>query len=220
MPSDSVNSLTDFYVCPIKCLGSIVTALIKLLSISHNLTELILVDLAVERYEANRLLDHLSITLNQRLKRLSLINLTNNHCFLTQIAMFSNLQVYRIQNTNGIVETVLTQILPNCVFNLSSQVLKISPQQIDSLVIRSISSHEQLKHLVIVQNKHTPKTIMSCDALSWTSFPHRIRLHLHTDELNCDLLLQLGAPFYSVIRQNVKIYCFMFVCLKKIIALV
>lgn len=92
--------------------------------------------------------------------------------------------------------------------DFSFQILKISPQQIDNVVISSISSYTQLKHLVIEQNKHTPQTIVSCDALSWISFPRWIRLHLHTDELNYDLLLQSRAPFYSVIRQNVKFYCF------------
>lgn len=94
---NSVSNFANFYICLTKCLGSIVTALIKLLSSSHSLTELILADLAVERYEANRMLDHLSVALSQRLKRLSLINLTNNHCFFTQIAMFSNLQVYKLE---------------------------------------------------------------------------------------------------------------------------
>lgn len=92
----------NLYIFPTKCLGLIVTALIKLLTSSQNLSELILVDLAVERYEANRILDHLSVTLSQQLKRLSLINLTSNHCFLTQIAMFSNLKVSKLNRANNI----------------------------------------------------------------------------------------------------------------------
>lgn len=57
------------------------------------LCELELVDLVLERYEANSLMDQISIGLSQSLKVLSIINLTTNHCPLQQISMLSNLEV-------------------------------------------------------------------------------------------------------------------------------
>lgn len=74
-------------------IGLIVTALMNLLSNIHNLNELALKNLVVERFEANRLLDRLSVALSTKIKRLTLVNLTENHCSLPQIAMFSNLEV-------------------------------------------------------------------------------------------------------------------------------
>lgn len=65
----------------------------NLLSNLQSLNELALMNLAVERFEANRLLDRLSVALSTKIKRLTLINVTANHCSLPQIAMFSNLEV-------------------------------------------------------------------------------------------------------------------------------
>lgn len=73
--------------------GLVVSALMHLLLRLPNLTELVVINLCVERYEANRLLDYISVALSASMKHLTLVNLTESHCALTQIEMFSNLEV-------------------------------------------------------------------------------------------------------------------------------
>lgn len=60
----------------------------------QKLRELELVDLVLERFEANGLMDQMAINLSQSLKVLSVVNFTINHCPLQQIAMMSNLEVF------------------------------------------------------------------------------------------------------------------------------
>lgn len=64
----------------------------KLLPKMPKLIELELIDLVLEKYEANSLMDQLSLCL-QSLKQISIINLTLNHCPAQQIMMISNLEV-------------------------------------------------------------------------------------------------------------------------------
>lgn len=65
----------------------------KMLSEIKKLRELELIDFVLEKYEANSLMDHISLCLNQCLRKFSIINLTINHCPLQQISMLSNLEV-------------------------------------------------------------------------------------------------------------------------------
>lgn len=74
-------------------LGQLIGSFKKLLPKMQKLCDLELVDLLLERYEANSLMDQMSISLNHSLKVLSAVNLTINHCPLQQIAMMSNLEV-------------------------------------------------------------------------------------------------------------------------------
>lgn len=60
----------------------------------RKLCDLQLVDLVLEKYEANSLMDLISLCLNQTLKELVAINLTISHCPLQQIGMLSNLKVH------------------------------------------------------------------------------------------------------------------------------
>ncbi|XP_031622465.1 uncharacterized protein LOC116340235 [Contarinia nasturtii] len=152
--------------------GQLIGSFKKLLSKMPNLCELELVDLVLERYEANSLMDQISIGLSQSLKVLSIINLTVNHCPLQQISMLSNLEI-----------------------------LKISPQNIDDSMLRLIAV-SKLKHLHIVQNENTPKTVMPCTAKAWTHFKRvaseNIHVHLETNSNRngeCDLVIQPEAPF-------------------------
>lgn len=73
--------------------GEITTALKNLLSNLQSLKEVILTDLILERFEANRLMDHVSFSLYNKIDKIALINLTVNHCPLLQLNMFSNLKV-------------------------------------------------------------------------------------------------------------------------------
>lgn len=65
----------------------------QLLPHLKDLSELAVLNMSVERFEANRLLDCISLALSAKLKHLTLVNLTERHCSLAQIGMFSNLQV-------------------------------------------------------------------------------------------------------------------------------
>lgn len=65
----------------------------KLLTRMSKLCDLILVDLVLEKYEANSLMDVISLQLNQSMKEFTAINLTVNHCPFQQVAMLSNLKV-------------------------------------------------------------------------------------------------------------------------------
>lgn len=64
----------------------------RLLPKMPKLNELELIDLVLEKYEANSLMDQLSLCL-QSLKQISIINLTLNHCPIQQIMMISTLEV-------------------------------------------------------------------------------------------------------------------------------
>lgn len=74
-------------------LGRLMASLKQLISKLHKLNELNLNDLTLERIEANSLMDQICKTLSSTLQKLSIENLTVNHCCLQQIAMLSNLEV-------------------------------------------------------------------------------------------------------------------------------
>lgn len=74
-------------------LGQIITLLVKLMQTLNAITDLQITNLMMERYEANKLMDTISIHINRTIKKLSLINLTMNHCRLHQLDMFTKLEV-------------------------------------------------------------------------------------------------------------------------------
>ncbi|XP_055317479.1 F-box only protein 39 [Sitodiplosis mosellana] len=161
--------------------GQVIGSFRKLLPKMQKLCQLELVDLVLERYEANKLLDQMSISLSHSLKLLSAVNLTNFHCPLQQIAMMSNLEI-----------------------------LKLSPQNIDDSMLHLIVE-SNLKHLHIVQNENTPKTVMPCSAKAWTHFKQHASEHLqvHLEAISkytngCDLLIQPEAPVHSITCKNAK----------------
>lgn len=65
----------------------------KLLLTMKKLCDLALVDLVLVTYEANSLMDLISMHLNRTLNEFSCINLTINHCPIHQIGMMYNLKV-------------------------------------------------------------------------------------------------------------------------------
>lgn len=65
----------------------------QMLSETKKLREFELFDLVLDKYEANSLMDHICLCLNQSIKILSVINLTINHCPLQQVSMLTNLEV-------------------------------------------------------------------------------------------------------------------------------
>lgn len=73
--------------------GQLLAALKRLMTNLTNLQTLKLVDLMLERYEANHLLDEVLESCCLVLKRLYLINVTMVHCPIMHIGLFLNLQV-------------------------------------------------------------------------------------------------------------------------------
>lgn len=59
----------------------------------EKLHELKLIDLVLERYQANSLMDAISLRLNHTLNELTLVNLTACHCTVQQIGTLDNLKV-------------------------------------------------------------------------------------------------------------------------------
>lgn len=185
--------------------GQLIASLRQLISKLHTLNELNLNNLTLERIEANSLMDQICKTLCSTLQKLSLENLTVNHCCLQQITMLSNLEVcIFIFHMHHIFLSLF-----NPIFSLkNSQTLKISPQNIDDLMIGLIAE-SKLKDLHIIQNEITPKTVLPCSAKAWRKFKRRaneIRVHLSArsnGEFECELLIQPEAPIYCVECENV-----------------
>lgn len=73
--------------------GQLLASLKRLMTNLTNLQTLKLVDLMLERYEANHLLDEVLESCCLVLKRLYLINVTMVHCPIMHIGLFLNLQV-------------------------------------------------------------------------------------------------------------------------------
>ena len=73
--------------------GQLLAALKRLMLCLTNLHSLSLVDLFLERYEANHLLDEVLESCCLVLRRLCLVNVTNVHCPIMHIGLFLNLQV-------------------------------------------------------------------------------------------------------------------------------
>lgn len=66
----------------------------RLLLNAVDLREITLVDLILERFEANKLMDTISRAVS--LQRLNIVNLSQNHCPIPQIAMLSHLEVHKL----------------------------------------------------------------------------------------------------------------------------
>lgn len=73
--------------------GQLLASLKRLMHNLPNLQTLKLVDLMLERYEANHLLDEVLDACCLVLRRLHLINVTMVHCPVMHAALFLNLQV-------------------------------------------------------------------------------------------------------------------------------
>lgn len=87
--------------------------------------------------------------------------------------------------------------------------MKISPQNIDDSMLRHLTQ-SKLKHLHIVQNENTPRTVMPCSVKAWLQFKHLARDNLRThleaiskENEECDLLIQPDAFIHSIKCKNV-----------------
>lgn len=73
--------------------GQMLASMKKFMSLINELKTLKLVDLMLERYEANHLLDEVLESSCMSLKHLHLINVTMYHCPIMHVGLFLNLQV-------------------------------------------------------------------------------------------------------------------------------
>lgn len=96
-----------------------------------------------------------------------------------------------------------------CFYLYYFQILRISPQNIDDTMLHLITE-SKLKHLHIVQNGNTPKTVMPCSAKAWTHFKRHaseyLQVHLEANSNGtneCELLIQPDAPIHSITCKNV-----------------
>ncbi|XP_035919184.1 uncharacterized protein LOC118517306 [Anopheles stephensi] len=160
--------------------GQLLAALKRLMLCLTNLQSLSLVDLFLERYEANHLLDEVLESCCLVLRRLCLVNVTSHHCPIMHIGLFLNLQV-----------------------------LEVSPQSIDDDVL-TLLADSKVKHLTLLQNRYTPPAlaISPCSAKAWLTVRRdnpKLRVHLRVESAtNAVILLQPEAPVASMIYQTPK----------------
>lgn len=76
--------------------GQLLNALKQLLSKLQHLETLRLIDLCLERYQANHLLDTVHRQCLHTLRILHIVNVTIVHCSILDVGLFSNLQVFSI----------------------------------------------------------------------------------------------------------------------------
>uniref|UniRef100_A0A182N2U6 F-box domain-containing protein n=1 Tax=Anopheles dirus TaxID=7168 RepID=A0A182N2U6_9DIPT len=160
--------------------GQLLAALKRLMFCLTDLQSLSLVDLILERYEANHLLDEVLESCCLVLRRLCLVNVTSCHCPIMHIGLFLNLQV-----------------------------LVVSPQNVDDDVL-TLLADSKVKHLTLLQNRYTPPAlaISPCSAKAWLVVRRdnpRLRVHLRVESTtNAVILLQPEAPVASMIYQTPK----------------
>lgn len=215
-----------FFPSVLLSIGQLLNALKQLFSKLQKLEVLKLIDLVLERYQTNHLFDTIHTTWLVTLKVLHIVNITMVHCPITSIGLFINLQVlfffssfwYFILKLVFLFYYFLFRV---CIFFLIfSQILVISPHNIDDKILE-ILSESKLLHLYLLQNEHTPKniTVAACSSKAWGNFHDRnasIQVHLVIDVVrnDTDLVIQPNAPVYSVTYKAPYLKVNSIICLK------
>lgn len=189
---DKIRSLSYIFPCNmsqsedpqgIKLFGTGGQLLAVLKSLLANLTKLKslkLVDLVLERYEANHLLDEVLDSCCTILRYLNLINVTTVHCPILHIGLFLNLQI-----------------------------LVISPQNLSDDVI-TLLADSKVKHLHIYQNRYTPSAIgiRHCSAQAWRVLKRDnpdLKVHIRVESTkDSEFVFQPEAPVYSILYNTPK----------------
>lgn len=91
----------------IQFVGQLMSTFKNLLKRMSKLCDLRLIDQVLEKYEANSLMDVISLQLNKSMKEFTAINLTVNHCPFQQIAILSNLKVSPFIRSLAVIEQLL-----------------------------------------------------------------------------------------------------------------
>ncbi|CAD7088896.1 unnamed protein product [Hermetia illucens] len=160
--------------------GELLLALKKLMAKLDNLRILKLIDLVLERFEANHLLDEVLDSCCTQLRVLYLVNTTTVHCPIMHVGLFVNLQI-----------------------------LVISPQNIDDDVLILLAD-AKLKHLHLLQNRYTPPhyQISGCSPKAWQIIRRdnpQLRVHIRVESGGCEeFVFQPNAPVYSILYATPK----------------
>lgn len=165
--------------------GQLLAALKRLLVQLTQLRTLRLVDLQLERYDANHLLDELvqntGSACGRTLHTLHLINMTACHCACLHVGLFFNLRV-----------------------------LVISPQSVDDDVL-TLLADSRVRHLHLLQTRYTPVAcaLSACSARAWQLIRRdnpAMRVHLCVESTHGggEVLLQPDAPVHSVLYRTAK----------------
>ncbi|XP_055610957.1 LOW QUALITY PROTEIN: uncharacterized protein LOC129757692 [Uranotaenia lowii] len=160
--------------------GQLLAALKRLMRNLPKLHTLKLVDLILERYEANHLLDEVLEMCCMVLRRLHLVNVTMVHCPVMHIGLFLNLQV-----------------------------LVVSPQNIDDDVL-TLLADSKVRHLYLFQNRYTPPPSLSAPGRKGWRILRRdnpllqVHLRIESTSARAEILLQPEAPVHSMIYQCPK----------------
>ncbi|XP_055388355.1 F-box/LRR-repeat protein 3, partial [Condylostylus longicornis] len=158
--------------------GQLLQVLKNLLSKFRNLKILKLVDLVLDYYEANHLLDEVLDSCCTVLIYLNLVNITIIHCPILHIGLFLNLKV-----------------------------LVISPQNIDDDVLQLIAD-TKLKHLFLYQNRYTPMStsIRNCSEKAWKIIKRdnpELKVHIKVESFQSnEFVFQPEAPVYSILYNS------------------
>lgn len=163
--------------------GQLLPSLKRLLRQLTQLRTLRLVDLQLERYDANHLLDELVQTTSpacgQTLHTLHLINMTACHCPCLHVGLFFNLRV-----------------------------LVISPQSVDDDVL-TLLADSRVCHLHLLQTSYTPDScaLSACSARAWQMVRRdnatmRVHLCIESTHGTGEVLLQPEAPVYSILYRT------------------
>ncbi|XP_050535286.1 uncharacterized protein LOC126902252 isoform X2 [Daktulosphaira vitifoliae] len=156
--------------------GKLLEALKRLMGNLSSLQRLELIDLMLENYDAQLLLDQICFHCCATLKTLVMINATKQMCQLLHPGVFVNLQV-----------------------------LVISPQNLGSDLLLLISQ-TTVRNLYIVQNTYTPTEIESINVYDWkrsTIASPQLKVHLRIESSReRQILWQIGAPVSSIIYKS------------------
>lgn len=165
--------------------GQLLASLKRLLRSLRSLHTLRLVDLMLERYDANHLLDELvqsGSACSQTLRTLHLINVTTVHCPIMHVGLFFNLRV-----------------------------LVVSPQSVDDDVL-TLLADSRVEQLHLLQTRYSPAAacVQPCSVRAWRVVRRdnsRMRVHLcvDADAGGGEVVLQPAeAPVWSVVYRTPK----------------
>lgn len=178
--------------------GQMLASIKKFMALITQLKTLKLVDLMLERYEANHLLDEVLESSCMSLKALHLVNVTMYHCPIMHVGLFLNLQVGHLPKNCFLANE------NRKVFVSFLKVLVVTPQNIDDDVLQLISD-SSLKHLHLFQNSYSPPAegVSACSPRAWFALKKsnpKLKVHLciESNANDCDVVLQQDAPVYSV----------------------
>lgn len=166
------------------------------------LSYLELIDLVLQRYEANQLMDEASRACGRTMLVLHAINITTVHCPLLQIGLMAKLKVRTVPLTHISYFSLLSAA--KCVLKvIRLKVLKISPQNVSDELLLLIAESE-LRELFIVQNSHSPANARACSRKGWEAFRKArslVRVHLVVEansNEHTEPIIQPNAPIHSL----------------------